>query len=95
MKNTQKNERQDSPRAFAAGLQSRASGKLGDVWWAFMIRGVVAKKIGRETVQYVSNIYKYYIAYKLIVEQRQLKEKVKGVIIGGGFSSSHPKGLQN
>jgi len=26
---------------------------------------VAAEKIGRETVQYVSNIYKYYIAYIL------------------------------
>jgi len=26
---------------------------------------IAAKRIGRETVQYVSNIYKYYISYKL------------------------------
>jgi hypothetical protein len=32
-----------------------------------------AKKIGRETVQYVSNIYKYYIAYRMIVDQMQKK----------------------
>jgi len=29
----------------------------------------VAKDIGQETVQYVSNIYKYYVAYKLTLEQ--------------------------
>ena len=46
MKNTQKNERQDSLRSFTAGLQSRASGKLGDVWWAFMLRGVLAGVLG-------------------------------------------------
>jgi membrane-bound lytic murein transglycosylase MltF len=31
----------------------------------------VAKDVGQETVTYVSNIYKYYIAYKLTVEQSQ------------------------
>ena len=46
MKNTQKNEIQDSLRSFAAGLQSRASGKLGDIWWAFMLRGVLAGVLG-------------------------------------------------
>ena len=30
---------------------------------------VAAEKIGRETVQYVRNIYKYYIAYKLSKEK--------------------------
>ncbi len=34
--------------------------------WFDNLEVVAAKKIGRETVQYVSNIYKYYIAYKLI-----------------------------
>jgi hypothetical protein len=29
---------------------------------------LAAQKIGAETVTYVSNIYKYYIAYKLAVE---------------------------
>ena len=29
---------------------------------------VVADKIGQETVTYVSNIYKYYVAYRLIQE---------------------------
>jgi hypothetical protein len=27
--------------------------------------------IGRETVQYVSNIFKYYVAYKFEAERRQ------------------------
>ena len=28
-----------------------------------------AKDVGQETVQYMSNIYKYYITYKLILEE--------------------------
>jgi membrane-bound lytic murein transglycosylase MltF len=30
--------------------------------WFHNVEVVAAKEIGRETVQYVSNIYKYYIA---------------------------------
>ena len=36
----------------------------------------VSKVIGRETVQYVSNIYKYYIAYRMITEQEEGKSKM-------------------
>jgi membrane-bound lytic murein transglycosylase MltF len=38
-----------------------------DVWFDNVER-VASEKIGRETVQYVSNIYKYYIAYTLVQE---------------------------
>jgi len=30
----------------------------------------MAKDIGQETVQYVSNIYKYYVAYKMTLAVR-------------------------
>jgi len=33
--------------------------------WFQNVEIIAAKRIGRETVQYVSNIYKYYISYKL------------------------------
>ena len=49
----------------------RATGELGlnpNVWFGNVEHGA-AKVIGRETLQYVSNIYKYYIAYSLIAEQ--------------------------
>ena len=32
-----------------------------------------AKDVGQETVTYVSNIYKYYVAYKLTLEEKQQK----------------------
>jgi hypothetical protein len=41
------------------------------------VEEVAAKRIGRETVQYVSNIYKYYIAYKLSFKRMKSKEKAK------------------
>jgi membrane-bound lytic murein transglycosylase MltF len=42
--------------------------------WFQNVEYVVAEKIGQETVTYVSNIYKYYIAYRLILESRAAKE---------------------
>jgi len=42
--------------------------------WFDNVELVVSKRIGRETVQYVSNIYKYYIAYRLIADQAQRRE---------------------
>jgi membrane-bound lytic murein transglycosylase MltF len=42
--------------------------------WFGNVEIVAAKRIGRETVQYVSNIYKYYISYKLISEVQKSKE---------------------
>ena len=50
--------------------------------WFHNVEYVAAEKIGAETVTYVSNIYKYYIAYRLITEARaereQAVEKMKG-----------------
>ena len=37
----------------------------------------LSEKIGRETVQYVSNIYKYYVAYTLVLEREQAAEEAK------------------
>ncbi len=37
--------------------------------WFGNVELVVAKELGQETVQYVSNIYKYYVAYKLTLEE--------------------------
>jgi membrane-bound lytic murein transglycosylase MltF len=44
--------------------------------WFNNVEVAAAKVIGRETVQYVSNIYKYYIAYRMITEQRERKQKL-------------------
>jgi len=37
--------------------------------WFGNVEVVAAKRIGRETVQYVSNILKYYVAYKLLEDK--------------------------
>jgi membrane-bound lytic murein transglycosylase MltF len=50
--------------------------------WFHNVEYVAAEKIGAETVTYVSNIYKYYIAYKLIMEARAEREKAAEKIKG-------------
>ena len=38
---------------------------------------MAAEKIGQETVTYVSNIYKYYIAYRLIGDALEERRGVR------------------
>jgi membrane-bound lytic murein transglycosylase MltF len=45
--------------------------------WFNNVERIASARIGRETVTYVSNIYKYYIAYKLVMEEMQEKQKAK------------------
>jgi membrane-bound lytic murein transglycosylase MltF len=45
--------------------------------WFNNVERIAAEKIGRETVQYVSNIYKYYVAYTLVMEEQAEREKAK------------------
>lgn len=47
-----------------------------NVWFGNVER-VVAERVGSETVTYVSNIYKYYVAYKLVLAQRQATQKAR------------------
>ncbi len=55
-----------------AELRKRAPAQgLDPNKWFENVELLVARDIGPVTVQYVSNIYKYYVAYKLVVEQGQ------------------------
>jgi membrane-bound lytic murein transglycosylase MltF len=40
--------------------------------WFNNVEFIVARRIGRETVDYVSNIYRYYLAYRIISSRSQL-----------------------
>jgi len=51
--------------------------------WFNSVERLAAEKIGRETVTYVSNIYKYYLAYKMIEEERIELEAAKKKAAGG------------
>jgi len=56
----------------------RDAEKIGldpNVWFG-NVELIAAKQIGRETVQYVSNIFKYYIAYKLLEHKLDLEGPV-------------------
>ena len=44
--------------------------------WFGNVEVVAAKQIGRETVQYVSNILKYYVAYKLLEDRMETEGTV-------------------
>jgi membrane-bound lytic murein transglycosylase MltF len=56
--------------------QSAEMGLDPNVWFD-NVELVAAKDIGQETVTYVRNVYKYYVAYKLAVEQGQSRQKAK------------------
>ena len=56
--------------------QAAAAGLDPNVWFS-NVEIVAAKRIGRETVRYVRNIYKYYIAYRLIENKRVGKDTDK------------------
>jgi membrane-bound lytic murein transglycosylase MltF len=48
-----------------------------NVWFGNVER-VVSERIGRETVQYVSNIFKYYVAYRMVIEREAARARAKG-----------------
>jgi membrane-bound lytic murein transglycosylase MltF len=53
--------------------------------WLHNVEYVAAEKLGQETVTYVSNIYKYYIAYRLVLEsQAAKKEQIEKIKAKGG-----------
>ena len=56
--------------------EAKAAGLNPNVWFNNVER-VAALRIGRETVTYVSNIFKYYVAYRLLEEERQERESAK------------------
>jgi membrane-bound lytic murein transglycosylase MltF len=46
--------------------------------WFHNVEIIASEEIGRETVQYVSNIYKYYAVYYLLTEQDKLRRAGDG-----------------
>ena len=57
----------------------REAGREGlnpNVWFG-NVEQIASERIGRETVTYVGNIYKYYVAYRLVMEENQRKQAAK------------------
>jgi len=50
-----------------------------NVWFGNVER-VASERIGRETVTYVSNIFKYYVAYRLLTEQNARRQAAKAEV---------------
>jgi membrane-bound lytic murein transglycosylase MltF len=59
--------------------EAQARGLNPNVWFGNVER-VASERIGRETVTYVSNIYKYYLAYKLISEETRARNAAKAAL---------------
>lgn len=61
--------------ARVAGLRKEAQrrGLDPNVWFDHVER-IAAEKVGQEPVRYVGNIFKYYVAYQLAVEQQKARE---------------------
>jgi membrane-bound lytic murein transglycosylase MltF len=50
--------------------------------WFNNVEIIVSEKIGLETTTYVRNIYKYYTAYKLILDAQQVQQKAREKVGG-------------
>jgi membrane-bound lytic murein transglycosylase MltF len=51
--------------------------------WFNNVEVVTAEKIGIETTTYVRNIYKYYVAYRLLVDVQEAQEKARATVKPG------------
>ena len=51
--------------------------------WFNHVELVTAQKIGIETTTYVRNIYKYYVAYKLMLDVAEAQEKARTTVAPG------------
>jgi len=56
--------------------KARADGLDPNVWFS-NVEVIAAREIGRETVQYVANIYKYYTAYRMSLEQQNARAEAR------------------
>jgi len=60
--------------------EAAQSGLDPNVWFG-NVEHIVAKRVGRETVQYVGNIYKYYIAYTLLSDMAGDRSEARAKLI--------------
>ena len=59
--------------------EAAARGLDPNVWFGNVER-VASERIGRETVTYVSNIYKYYVTYKLLEDHEKRRGASKAAV---------------
>jgi membrane-bound lytic murein transglycosylase MltF len=64
--------------ARAKQLRAEAAEKgLDPNVWMNNVEFIAAARVGQETVNYVTNIYKYYVAYKLVAMQEEQRRRAK------------------
>ena len=67
------------PTRVAALRHEAEQAGLNPNSWFNNVERVAARRIGRETVQYVANIYKYYVSYSLLERHLRMREQGRGV----------------
>jgi membrane-bound lytic murein transglycosylase MltF len=72
------------PARIAQMRKEAAKRGLDPNVWFHNVEYVAADKIGAETVTYVSNIYKYYVAYSLLLEAREERARAAKALKGPG-----------
>ena len=68
------------PGNIARMRKEAAKRRLDDNVWFNNVELVTAEKIGIETTTYVRNIYKYYVAYRLLQDIQQAQEKARATV---------------
>jgi membrane-bound lytic murein transglycosylase MltF len=71
------------PNRVANLRKEAAASGLDPNRWFNNVELVAARRIGRETVTYVGNIYKYYLAYQMMVRAAQERDRAKKEAAGG------------
>lgn len=82
------------PARVAALRKKAAAMKLDPNRWFKNVEVVAARDIGRETVDYVGNILKYYVAYRCALEQKLQKEQAIKSLSDGATTQPAPPAAQ-
>ena len=59
--------------------EAKSRGLNPNIWFGNVER-IASERIGRETVTYVGNIYKYYLAYRLMTAETQRRDAAKAAL---------------
>jgi len=69
-------------RVASLRREAAANGYDSRVWFD-NVEIIAARRIGRETVTYVSNIFKYYVGYQIAAERRSLRAERYAEVLTG------------
>ena len=69
-------------RVRALRKEAAQRGLNPNVWFG-NVEQITSERIGRETVTYVANIFKYYVAYRLVMEETERRSAAKAEVKRG------------